>query len=80
MAPMLCPVLIDRRTELQTLTSALDAAGQGRGGAVFVTGDAGIGKSRLAREAAAVAAQRGFFILSGRATESSVPVPFRPIT
>jgi DNA-binding CsgD family transcriptional regulator len=80
MEPMLCPVLICRRTELRTLTSALDDAGQGRGRAVFVTGDAGIGKSRLVREATEVAAERGFFILSGRATESSVPVPFRPIT
>jgi DNA-binding CsgD family transcriptional regulator len=80
MEPMLCPVLIDRRTELRTLTSALDAAGQGRGSAVFVTGDAGIGKSRLVRAASDIAAERGFFILSGRATESSVPVPFRPIT
>ncbi len=77
---MLCPVLIGRRTELRTLTDALDGAGQGRGRAVFVTGDAGIGKSRLVREATTVAAERGFFILSGRATESSVPVPFRPIT
>ncbi len=80
MEPMLCPVLIDRRTELRTLTSALDAAGQGHGRAVFVTGDAGIGKSRLVTEATAEAAERGFFVLSGRATESSVPVPFRPIT
>jgi DNA-binding CsgD family transcriptional regulator len=80
MEPMLCPVLIDRRAELRNLTSALEAAGQGRGRAVFVTGDAGIGKSRLVREASEVAAERGFFVLSGRATESSVPVPFRPIT
>jgi DNA-binding CsgD family transcriptional regulator len=80
MEPMLCPVLIDRRAELRTLTGALDDAGQGRGRAVFVTGDSGIGKSRLVREATSVAAERGFFVLVGRATESSVPVPFRPIT
>jgi DNA-binding CsgD family transcriptional regulator len=80
MEPMLCPVLIDRRAELQGLTNALDAAGQGRGSTVFVTGDSGVGKSRLVREATAVGAERGFFVLIGRATESSVPVPFRPIT
>ncbi|MGH3301433.1 MAG: AAA family ATPase [Streptosporangiaceae bacterium] len=79
MEPMLCPVLICRRPELQALTGALDAAGRGRGSAVFVTGDPGVGKSRLVREATAVAAERGFFVLVGRATESSVPVPFRPI-
>jgi DNA-binding CsgD family transcriptional regulator len=80
MEPMLCPVLVERRAELQALTSTLDAAGQGRGSAVFVTGDAGVGKSRLVREATNAAAERGFFILTGRATDSSVPVPYRPIS
>jgi DNA-binding CsgD family transcriptional regulator len=80
MEPMLCPVLIERAAEMQALVSALDAAGQGRGIAVFLTGDAGVGKSRLVREATTVAADRGFFVLTGRATDSSVPVPFRPIS
>ena len=65
---------------MRALTGALDAAGQGDGGAVLVTGDAGVGKSRLAREAVALATSRGYFVLTGRATESAVPVPFRPIT
>jgi DNA-binding CsgD family transcriptional regulator/tetratricopeptide (TPR) repeat protein len=77
---MLCPVLIDRTAEMHALTSALDAAGQGRGGTVFVTGDAGVGKSRLVREVTAEAARRRFSVLTGRATQSSVPVPFRPIS
>ncbi|HUD77645.1 MAG TPA: AAA family ATPase [Streptosporangiaceae bacterium] len=77
---MLCPVLIDRSAELSALTGALDAAGEGHGSAVFVTGDAGVGKSRLTREVISEAAARGFQVLTGRATESSVPVPFRPVT
>jgi DNA-binding CsgD family transcriptional regulator len=77
---MLCPVLIGRSAELRALTGALDGTCQGRGGAVFVTGDAGVGKSRLAREAFTMAGSRGFFVLTGRATESAVPVPFRPVT
>jgi DNA-binding CsgD family transcriptional regulator len=80
MESMLCPVLIGRSAETRALTRELDAAGQGHGGAVLVTGDAGVGKSRLAREAIAVAASRGYFILAGRATDSAVPVPFRPVT
>lgn len=80
MESMLCPVLIGRSAEVGGLTDALDAAGDGRGGAVFVTGDAGVGKSRLAREAVSLACARGFRVLLGRAVESAVPVPFRPIT
>jgi DNA-binding CsgD family transcriptional regulator len=80
MESMLCPVLIGRSAEMRALSRELDAAGQGHGGAVLVTGDAGVGKSRLAREAIAAAASLGYFILAGRATESVVPVPFRPIT
>jgi DNA-binding CsgD family transcriptional regulator len=47
---------------------------------VFLTGDAGVGKSRLAREACALATARGFRVLTGRAVDSTVPVPFRPVT
>jgi DNA-binding CsgD family transcriptional regulator len=79
MESMLCPVLIGRGAELRTLTRELDAAGRSHGSAVLVIGDAGIGKSRLVREAIAVAAERNYLILTGRATESAVPVPFRPI-
>jgi DNA-binding CsgD family transcriptional regulator len=79
MEAMLCPVLVGRSAELQALVSAVDAAAEGRGGAVFGTGEPGIGKSRLAREVAAEARSRNFLVLHGRASESTVPVPFRPI-
>jgi DNA-binding CsgD family transcriptional regulator len=80
MESLLCPVLIERRSELDTLTNALEEAGQGRGQTIFVTGDAGVGKSRLVREAAELATSRGFHVLTGRGTESAVPVPYRPVT
>jgi DNA-binding CsgD family transcriptional regulator/tetratricopeptide (TPR) repeat protein len=79
MESMLCPVLIDRSAELAALTAALEAAAEGRGGTVFVTGDAGIGKSRLARDLSVQAAAQGFHVLTGRGTESTVPVPYRPV-
>lgn len=77
---MLCQVLIDRSDELGALSDALDAASEGRGGMVFVTGDAGVGKSRLVREAANLASERGLRVLGGRAAQSTVPVPYRPVT
>jgi DNA-binding CsgD family transcriptional regulator len=76
---MLCPVLIGREAELGVLTAALDKAESGAGGVVFLAGEAGVGKSRLARELSTLAASRGFAVLTGRAAESAVPVPFRPV-
>lgn len=77
---MLCPVLVSRGAELQGLSAALDRARDGAGGVLILAGDAGVGKSRLAREVTAQAVSEGFDVLAGRATESIVPVPFRPIT
>jgi DNA-binding CsgD family transcriptional regulator len=77
---MLCPVLISRDDEMRRLVTALARARAGHGGVVFLTGDPGVGKSRLAQELASHAVQDGFHALSGRAVESPSPLPFRPIT
>ncbi|AGZ43929.1 LuxR family transcriptional regulator [Actinoplanes friuliensis DSM 7358] len=47
------------------------AAGEGCGGVLFVVGEAGIGKSRLAAEAARLATGAGQCVVRGRATTSS---------
>jgi len=50
LAPLVvCPELIGRRAELETLVELQRAAARGRGALVVVAGDAGIGKSRLVR-------------------------------
>jgi DNA-binding CsgD family transcriptional regulator len=77
---MLSPVLVGRDVELRTLVTALDSAEAGDGRALFLTGDPGVGKSRLATELSPVAAQRGLTSYRGRAVQSSSPVPFRPVT
>lgn len=76
---MLCPELIGRSAQLDALTAALAAADEGHGGVVFVTGDDGVGKSRLAKHLCSRAADRGFEVLKGRGTRSAVPVPYRPV-
>ena len=53
---VLCPVLVGRRAEIQALESALAGALAGQGGCAVITGEAGIGKSRLMRELARMAA------------------------
>src|ERR671925_556408 len=77
---VVCPTVVGRAEELQTLLRCLDDAMDGRGRAVVVSGEAGIGKSRLVRELAEEARARGCRVLWGRAVEASVPIAFRPIT
>jgi DNA-binding CsgD family transcriptional regulator/tetratricopeptide (TPR) repeat protein len=80
MGSLLCPRLIGRDAELAVLMTALSKARDGQGSVVFLTGDAGVGKSRLARETCAAAAARDMRVTTGRAVDSMVPVPLRPIT
>jgi len=58
--------LIDRAKEMDILREAADRAVRGEGGVVFVYGEAGIGKTRLARELGAYARSQGMQVLSGR--------------
>ena len=59
-----------RRSELAVIRGALDRAVSGRASAVALIGEPGIGKSRLATEAATLAGQAGFDIRWGRAWEA----------
>ena len=52
-------VLVGRRLTVDALRSAVDAAMAGAGGVVLLAGEAGMGKTALAAEAAAYAKARG---------------------
>jgi len=56
----------DREDALGTLESALDAVRAGEGRTVLVTGEAGVGKTSLVREALATAREGGFDVLDGK--------------
>src|SRR5579871_1563770 len=77
---VLCPVLVGRRPEIQALESALAGVLAGRGGCAVITGEAGIGKSRLIRELARMAAGRQVLVVTGRAVPASASAPYRPVT
>jgi DNA-binding CsgD family transcriptional regulator/tetratricopeptide (TPR) repeat protein len=77
---VLCPVLVGRRAEIEVLESALAGALAGQGGCAVITGEAGIGKSRLMRELARMAAGRQVLVVTGRAVPASTSAPYRPVT
>ena len=64
------PVLVGRDGELGELLAGLDDAACGAGRLFLLAGDPGIGKSRLAYEAAARARDRGFKVVWGRCWEA----------
>ncbi|WP_436498878.1 ATP-binding protein [Actinokineospora sp. HUAS TT18] len=73
-------VIVGRDAELSAIDAALSSARAGRGGVLFLVGESGVGKSRLA----AAAAKRGFAadmrLLRGRASALDPMVPFRSLT
>ncbi|WP_262058864.1 helix-turn-helix transcriptional regulator [Streptomyces sp. STR69] len=70
---------VGRQAEMQQVMTALAAARSGRGGTVFVTGEPGIGKTRLAVEALRAAAAAGMITARGRAGTVGSVVPYRPL-
>ena len=62
--------LVARSAELAILIGAIEATRRGRGEAVLVTGEAGVGKTRLLIETQREAERRGVLVLKGRAVES----------
>jgi DNA-binding CsgD family transcriptional regulator len=68
--------LVGRRDELARLTAAIDEAEKGSGRVIFISGEGGVGKTRLAAAAADVAAARGWSIAIGRAYPVETGVPY----
>jgi eukaryotic-like serine/threonine-protein kinase len=62
--------LLGREAELHTVLSSLAVARSGRGGLVLIGGEPGIGKTRLADEAAAQATEQGVTVLWGKCWEA----------
>ena len=68
--------LVGREREMARVTGLLDDAVAGHGRLVFCSGEAGIGKTRLAEEAASVAAERGMCVAWARSSDSESAPPF----
>jgi predicted ATPase len=74
------PSFIARRAELDMLTSALFDAVEERPRAVFVAGEAGVGKSRLVSHFLGLPASRGTWRMTGACVDvSGESLPYGPI-
>ena len=70
--------LIGRSSELRELITAVDVSRSGPGRFLLLTGDAGIGKTRLAEATAAAAEAAGVPVVWGRCREAGGGAPFGP--
>ena len=71
--------LVGRAHGLDRLRAALGRAAADEPGAVLLTGEPGVGKSRLAREGLALAQPMGFTTFAGRAHELGHDVAYAPL-
>ncbi len=76
---ILCPRLIDRSPDLTALQQHIHRTQRGQGQLVLVSGEAGIGKSRLVAEAKTDAAGRGFLVLHGACFQPDFACPCAPL-
>ena len=67
---------VERAEDLAHLRALMERARKGKGGAVFLTGEAGVGKSRLALLLAEEAGRRGWTVATGRAYAAEAGVPY----
>ena len=69
---------VGREQELATLLRRLEDIGSGEGGVVVISGEPGIGKTRLLREVSEHAEARGVLVLVGHAYEMDGLPPYLP--
>ncbi len=69
---------VGRERELERLALGFEGAIEGRGQTCFIAGDPGIGKTRLAEAAAALANRLGAEVIWGRCYAGESDSPFRP--
>ena len=76
--PVLCPVLVGRDEQLRVLQGLLGVQPNPGSGprTVVISGEAGIGKSRLLTELDQLAVQQGLRVVRGRAFEGGRGLPF----
>ncbi len=70
--------MVGREEEMKQLETNLEEIVKEKGGALFISGEAGIGKTRLLQELRSVAEAKGFLFLCGNGLYESL-TPYMPI-
>jgi predicted ATPase len=79
MGPFVTPIIVGRTAELKQLDTIRTAVQSGAGRCVLLSGEAGIGKSRLINEIHTRATGSGFTTLEGRCFEQDRSFPYAPL-
>jgi len=77
--PVVCPIVIGRTTELTAIHELIESTKSGQGQVLLVSGEAGIGKSRLVKEAKAYATDLNFQVVQGNCFPTDLSCPYAPI-
>jgi predicted ATPase len=77
--PLVCPTIVGRAIELATLRSIVEEVEGGHSRVVLLSGEAGIGKSRLVAEAKSYSAAQGFLLLQGQCFPTDRSCPYAPL-
>ncbi|MGH2514716.1 MAG: ATP-binding protein, partial [Ktedonobacterales bacterium] len=76
---IVCPVFIGRQPDLSALRALIDRQQRGQGHMILVSGEAGIGKSRLLAETKAYAAAHNVALFQGNCFETDRTLPYAPL-
>ena len=77
-ASVVCPMLIGRTTELAAFHLLLEQAKSGSGHVALLSGEAGVGKSRLVAEVTTTASRVGFRLFQGNCFQADRAFPYAP--
>ena len=77
--PIVCPTIIGRMTDITVLHAFVEQASGGQGQVVLVSGEAGIGKSRLVGEVKAYAHSLNFLTFQGNCFQMDSSYPYAPL-
>jgi len=74
-----CPIVVGRQADLAALYDLMAQAVSGQGRVALISGDAGIGKSRLVAEARTYATAKGMEIFQGSCFSTDQAAPYAPL-